>query len=64
MDEQISQKKLYRLKGVLSVKVYRHAKRMDVNFTPYWRIPFDKIRKKDKVFEMIKLLNHHEEDQA
>jgi len=64
MDERISERNLYRLGGILTVRVYRRAKRMDLNFTPYWKVPFDKIRKRAKIFESSKLLNHHDEEQA
>ncbi len=64
MDEKISERNLYRLGGILAVRIYGRAKRMDINFTPYWRLPFDKIRKREKVFETTKLLDHYDEDQA
>jgi hypothetical protein len=60
VDEKISEKKLYRLRGILAMKVYRRAKRMDINFTPYWRLPFDIIRKREKVFKRARLLGHRE----
>lgn len=58
MDQVISEKKLYRLTGVLSVKVYDRAKRMDVNFTPYWKL----LLRKPKAFVHAKLLDHSEEE--
>jgi hypothetical protein len=62
IDEKISEKNLYRLNGILAVRVYRRAKRVDVNFSPYWKVVFDKIRKRSRVFEMAKLLGHNDEN--
>jgi hypothetical protein len=61
-DEQISEKKLFRFNGVLHLKLYKRAKRMDYNFTPYWKLPVNAIFKKPKVFESAKLLDHQEEE--
>jgi hypothetical protein len=57
MDELIFEKKLYRLTGILYIKVFRRAKRMDFDFVPYWKIPFKGRRE----FINAKLLEHEGE---
>jgi hypothetical protein len=63
IDEQITEKKLYRLRGIMHLKVYKRAKRMDYCFTPYWKAPIDRLLKKPKRFEPAKLLDHNENDE-
>lgn len=63
IDEQVSEKKLYRLRGILHLKLYNRAKRMDYNFTPYWKAPIDRMLKKSKIFVPAKLLDHREEEE-
>lgn len=60
MNKEILDKKLYRLTGILSIRLYQQAKRMDYCFTPYWKLPWNKIARKPKVFEFAKLLDHQE----
>ena len=64
MNKEILDKKLYRLTGILSIRLYQQAKRMDYCFTPYWKAPVNRLLKKPKVFEQAKLLNHYEEEEG
>ena len=59
IDEEILTQKLYRLKGILTIKLYRRTKRMDCQFVPYWKLLFGRNH---RAFEQAKLLDHLEEE--
>lgn len=63
IDEQISVAKLHRLGGILTLRLYRRAKRMDYCFTPYWKLLVHKVMRRPKIFEIAKLLDHQEEEE-
>jgi hypothetical protein len=63
MDEIISEKKLYRATGLLYVRIYRRAKRMDIRWTPYWRVGWDFIARKKPEFRSAELLYHDEKNE-